>query len=194
MAAKSPDGNPIDPVENQRRMAAGELYWAFTPDLIEERRRCTAACRRFNALEDPTRRELTEHWKVYGPRITHYILPSIYKLSPLTLNPSIIGDATPLPPPAATAEEDEALLEDYPWIDLPVRIDYGRNIKQVSHKLHLSHTKFLTNFAFSYYRLGKNVYINSHSTWIDTCTITIGDRTLRYSPARLPRTQRYTRP
>lgn len=63
MAAKAPDGQPIDEAENLRRMAAGELYWAFTPDLIEERRRCTAACRRFNALSEPTRRELTSLWK-----------------------------------------------------------------------------------------------------------------------------------
>lgn len=27
-------------------------------------------------------------------------------------------------------------------------------------------------------RIGKNVYINSNSTWIDTCPITVGDRTL----------------
>lgn len=28
------------------------------------------------------------------------------------------------------------------------------------------------------YRLGKNVYVNSGSVWIDTCTISVGDRTL----------------
>lgn len=63
MAAKAPDGQPIDLKENRRRMAAGELYWAFTPDLIEDRRRAITALRRFNTAEDPTRRQLVELWK-----------------------------------------------------------------------------------------------------------------------------------
>lgn len=29
-------------------MQAGELYWAFTPDLLADRRRCEVACDRFN--------------------------------------------------------------------------------------------------------------------------------------------------
>lgn len=28
------------------------------------------------------------------------------------------------------------------------------------------------------YRVGKNVYIGPNTTWIDTCTISVGDRTL----------------
>jgi len=38
-------------------------------------------------------------------------------------------DETPLPPPAATPEEDEDLLGDYPWVDGPVKMDYGFNVK-----------------------------------------------------------------
>lgn len=47
------------------------------------------------------------------------------------------------------------LLVDYPWVDGPIKMDYGSNVK-----------------------LGKGVYVNSNSTWIDTCTITIGARTM----------------
>lgn len=65
MAARSPDGKPIDLVENRRRMAAGELYYAFTPDLIKDRQRCTKATRRFNNTEEPTRRELVTMWKEF---------------------------------------------------------------------------------------------------------------------------------
>ncbi|KAK1238676.1 hypothetical protein MKX07_004252 [Trichoderma sp. CBMAI-0711] len=109
MAAQSPDGTPIDLAENRLRMARGELYYAFTPDLIEDRKRCARACRRLNSAEDPTRRELVEMWRE-----------------------------------AATEEQDEALLEDYPWVEGPLKMDYGYNV----------------------------------NTFIDTCLITIGARTL----------------
>jgi len=45
-------------------MEAGELYFAFTPDLLADRKRCAAATRRFNnASEDISRRRLVELWK-----------------------------------------------------------------------------------------------------------------------------------
>ncbi|UQC79242.1 galactoside O-acetyltransferase [Colletotrichum lupini] len=100
--------------QNRARMAAGELYYAFTPDLIADRQRCSAACEKFN-----------------------------------------LRDVRPLPAPATSAEEEEKNLADEPWVDGPVRMDYGYNVK-----------------------LGKNVYINFNSVWIDTCTIEVGDRTL----------------
>lgn len=46
-------------------MVAGELYYAFTPDLIKDRQRCTKATRRFNNFEEPTRRELVTMWKEF---------------------------------------------------------------------------------------------------------------------------------
>ncbi|KAL7818432.1 trimeric LpxA-like protein [Trichoderma gracile] len=131
MAAQSPDGTPIDLAENRRRMARGELYYAFTPDLIQDRKRCARACRRLNGAEEPTRRELVEMWK------------------------EITRDSDPLPERAATEEQDEALLEDYPWVEGPLKMDYGYNVK-----------------------LGPNVFVNSNSTFIDTCPIAIGARTL----------------
>ncbi len=55
----------------------------------------------------------------------------------------------------ATPEEDEDALQDYPWVDGPVKVDYGFNLK-----------------------FGSNVYVNFNSTWLDTCQITVGARTL----------------
>lgn len=49
MAAQSPDGTPIDLVENKLRMARGELYYAFTPDLTEDRMRCKRALTAYSA-------------------------------------------------------------------------------------------------------------------------------------------------
>ena len=50
----------IDPEENRRRMRAGELYFAFTPDLIADRKRCRLACKAFNEADDVPRRRLVE--------------------------------------------------------------------------------------------------------------------------------------
>jgi hypothetical protein len=37
-------------------------------------------------------------------------------------------DKTPLPPAAATPEEDEDLFSDFPWVDGPIKMDYGYNV------------------------------------------------------------------
>lgn len=68
---------------------------------------------------------------------------------------SILCDETALPPEAATPEEDDELFDDDPWIEPPVAMDYGYNVK-----------------------LGQNVFINFHAVFLDTCLITIGSRTL----------------
>lgn len=47
------------------------------------------------------------------------------------------------------------MLHEYPWIEAPIRIDYGTNIK-----------------------VGSNVFINFNCTILDTCQVTIGSRTL----------------
>lgn len=67
----------------------------------------------------------------------------------------VTQDERPLPAPRDNPADDEAALEDEPWIDAPVRIDYGFNVK-----------------------LGAGVYVNSNFTAIDTCVISIGARTL----------------
>ncbi|KAF2972630.1 hypothetical protein GQX73_g945 [Xylaria multiplex] len=121
----------IDREENRRRMVNGDLYFAFTPDLIEDRKNCRRAYEQFNKAGDVPRRTLTELFQ------------------------KIVHDDTPLPPQAATLEDDEDLLADHVWCDPPIKMDYGYNVK-----------------------IGKNVYINCNSTWIDTSPITVGDRTL----------------
>jgi acetyltransferase-like isoleucine patch superfamily enzyme len=68
---------------------------------------------------------------------------------------SIVQDATPLPPADEDPDKDAALLEDIPWVHPPVHIDYGTNC-----------------------RFGKGVFINFNCTFLDTCTITVGARTL----------------
>ncbi len=56
----------IDPVENRRRMLAGELYYSFTPDLVADRRRCKVNCTQYNLHStsgEAPRRQLVELWK-----------------------------------------------------------------------------------------------------------------------------------
>lgn len=50
--------------ENRRRMRDGELYYAFVADLTADRRRCGAACNKFNtAGGNVSRRHLLELFK-----------------------------------------------------------------------------------------------------------------------------------
>lgn len=53
----------IDEKENLARMERGELYYAFTPELVAARRRCSQAVGRLNRAGELTRREIAEHWK-----------------------------------------------------------------------------------------------------------------------------------
>jgi hypothetical protein len=57
------DLSKLDLKENKRRMAAGELYYAFAPDILVDRRRCKIACKRFNEAGDVSRRRLVELYK-----------------------------------------------------------------------------------------------------------------------------------
>ena len=131
MADQLPDPSDIDPAENRARALRGQLHYGFTPDIIAMRARCKHACNRYNNAGDVPRRRLIELWR------------------------DIVQDPTPLPPPKTDPEEDEALFEDDPWIEGPIRIDCGTNIK-----------------------LGRGVYINFNCTILDTCLVSIGSRTL----------------
>ncbi|KAF1809117.1 trimeric LpxA-like protein [Eremomyces bilateralis CBS 781.70] len=117
--------------ENRQRMLRGELYHAFTPELVAARRRCAQACERYNNKGEVDRRKQVELWR------------------------EIVEDAQPLPPRDPNPEADEKLLEEESWVETPINIDYGFNVK-----------------------LGPNVFINFNCTMLDTCTITIGARTL----------------
>ncbi|RYP04642.1 hypothetical protein DL765_010113 [Monosporascus sp. GIB2] len=142
------DLRKLDPEENRRRMRNGQLYFAFVPDLIADRKRCSHACKAFNAAADVPRRRLVELFK------------------------AIQNDTTPLPPPAPTPEEDEDLVTSYVWCDGPIKMDYGYNVKYVPLRQTASRP------PNPLLRFGENVYVNSNSTWIDTCLITVGARTL----------------
>ncbi|GME65491.1 hypothetical protein CDV31_007847 [Neofusicoccum parvum] len=121
----------INHAENVAKMERGELYYAFTPELVTARRRCAEAVSRLNNAGELTRREIAEMWK------------------------DITNDEKELPPPAPTPEEEDSVLHNYPWVERPIAIDYGYNI-----------------------RVGSNVFINFNCTIIDTCVVTIGSRTL----------------
>ncbi|BCS23504.1 sugar O-acetyltransferase [Aspergillus puulaauensis] len=121
----------IDERENLAHMGRGELYYAFTPELVAARKRCARAVNRLNNSGELSRREIAEFWK------------------------EITNDPRDLPPPAATEDEEDAVLHEYPWIERPINIDYGTNVK-----------------------VGSNVFINFNCTILDTCTVSIGSRTL----------------
>lgn len=44
-------------------MRAGELYYAFTPDLVADRKRCRLAAEAYNRAGDVSRRRLVELFK-----------------------------------------------------------------------------------------------------------------------------------
>jgi len=117
--------------ENKQKMARGELYHAFTPELIRERERCTSACSHLNNAGDISRRKRVELWR------------------------DVIQDQRPMPAELPDPEKDAALFTEDPWVEPPIHFDYGTNVK-----------------------LGDNVYINFNCTFIDTCLIVVGARTL----------------
>lgn len=57
----------IDEKENLARMEQGELYYAFTPQLVAARKRCARAVGRLNREGELSRRELAAHWKEWVP-------------------------------------------------------------------------------------------------------------------------------
>jgi hypothetical protein len=54
---------PLSMSENTARSLRGELYYAFTPELNEARRRCQIACHKYNNDELATRRRRVELWR-----------------------------------------------------------------------------------------------------------------------------------
>jgi acetyltransferase-like isoleucine patch superfamily enzyme len=60
-----------------------------------------------------------------------------------------------MPSELHSIEADEAQFDDDPIVEGPAFMDYGTQVK-----------------------LGAGVFVNAYSTWIDTCTISVGARTL----------------
>ena len=61
----------------------------------------------------------------------------------------------PLPDELSDAREDGKLFQGHPWIEPPIRVDYGTN-----------------------FRLRKRVFLDYNMVIVDTCLVTIGTRTL----------------
>ncbi|KAH8696005.1 trimeric LpxA-like protein [Talaromyces proteolyticus] len=92
------------PTEKEK-MLRGDLYCAFTPELIRERDKCEHACNRFNTAGEMTRRRMIELWR------------------------DIVQDTRPLPPPVEDLAADEALFANEPWVRGPFHADYGYNVR-----------------------------------------------------------------
>lgn len=50
-------------------------------------------------------------------------------LSTILMTFSVVHDKSPLPQQAASQEEDDALFQEDPYIEAPVRIDYGTRLR-----------------------------------------------------------------
>lgn len=55
----------IDEKENLTRMERGELYYAFSPELVAARKRCGRIVGQLNRAGELSRRELAVYWKEY---------------------------------------------------------------------------------------------------------------------------------
>ena len=124
--------------ENARLALAGKLFHAFVPELTAARSRCKQACNRYNTAGELNRRSQVELWR------------------------DIVQDARSFPPLLPNEDLDAAQFEDDPWVESPIRVDYGTNL-----------------------RLGNNVYINFNCTILDSSLVTIGSRTLLASNVSL---------
>ncbi|GAA5856140.1 hypothetical protein JCM8547_002999 [Rhodosporidiobolus lusitaniae] len=130
--ASTTDWTPSMLAENRARMARGELYTAFVPDLIAARATAGEACAKYNRLAgEVTRREQVG--------LMRGIFPSLPEL----------------PAESENKEEEEANLRVYPWIETPLRVDYGSNVS-----------------------IGEGTFINFGFIALDTCQITIGKQVL----------------
>ncbi|KIW49126.1 hypothetical protein, variant [Exophiala xenobiotica] len=67
----------------------------------------------------------------------------------------VTNDPRPLPPRQSTGDADDKILSKEPWVFGPIHADYGFNII-----------------------LGEGAMLNYNSTFVDTCPIIIGARTL----------------
>ncbi|CAI0648769.1 unnamed protein product [Colletotrichum noveboracense] len=136
----------VDEADNLARMERGELLCIHPQSCGSQ----TTLWRSSRPVQQGRRldqaRNSTALERVSGERLLlSFTLPSF----------EITNDDTPLPAPGASTEEDDQVLQSYPWIERPINIDYGTNIK-----------------------FGVNVFINFNCTIIDTCLVSIGSRTM----------------
>lgn len=93
---------------------------------------------------------------------------------------SIVGDNSPLPPPAATEEQDEDLFANDAWVEPPIREFLSSPPNQSHHSQRPTDSPIPTK-DIDYgtnVRVGAGVFINFNCTILDTCLVSIGARTL----------------
>ncbi|GAA6038121.1 hypothetical protein JCM8097_007557 [Rhodosporidiobolus ruineniae] len=96
---------PSGLVENRARMARGELYHAFVPDLVAARNRCGRACQVYNKRAGSA-----------SPRERAELLRDVFPNLPQ------------LPPKHDDPDEDAKQLATYPQVDPPLKADYGSQV------------------------------------------------------------------
>lgn len=177
-------------------MKRGDLYTAFVPDLIAERRRAGRACAVYNekaTTEGTTRREQVKMLSVCAP----FRFPMSHQGRTDGSASRMIPSLPELPPQKDDAEEDEGQFSDFPWVEPPFRCDYGSNVsyvlfplpqksKRPSRRAELTFSAFspASSLAFGPFppstllSIGTGTLINFGFIAIDTCAITIGSRVL----------------
>ena len=178
------DNSSCDRDENRRRKDRGDMYFAFTPDLIEERKRCRVATGKFNkAPDDISRREAVEMWKEYVFLIDFLIIAyhrnqrKVLLKRKTTWQHQLRHDAASPSGHYCRGRRrafsglavDRKSHPSRLWLQCEV-------IKTPS--LQTRNSWPLADSLFSLERLGKGTFVNHTSTWIDTCPIEIGARTL----------------
>lgn len=97
---------------------------------------------------------------------------------------SLVSDEMEMPKKHITRseEDDDELLQDFPTLIPPVMMSYGFHVKYVPCDHMPSCLKVSKKSAVLMQqictRLGNNVFVGPNSTWVDTCQISIGARTL----------------
>ena len=47
----------------KEKMLSGELYFAFSPELVKDRNRAASACNQMNSEGELSRRMMVKHWR-----------------------------------------------------------------------------------------------------------------------------------
>lgn len=47
----------------KEKMLSGEVYFAFSPELVKDRSRAASACNQLNNEGDLSRRKMVKHWR-----------------------------------------------------------------------------------------------------------------------------------
>lgn len=50
-------------LSEREKMVRGELFLAFSPELVKERNRCSRACARYSNAAEMSRRERVQAWR-----------------------------------------------------------------------------------------------------------------------------------